>query len=280
MAGAMISMQSTDGKKAMKATVRETRVPDKGADSPLMVNSVQKAFRVLAAFTRTEPRLTLKQIAEKLEIDKSTAQRFTHTLLVMGYLDKDPVTKTLGVTVKILDLAHVYLSSNPLIAASMPYLIHLSKETGETVNLTVLDGTEVVFVSRIVGNHLLSTGVTLGTRMPAYATAAGMAMMSVLKDAEVKKLVQMSDLRPFAPETVYEPTKILERIKAARVKGYVLSVGAYFPSDISVGAPIVSRAGSVLGAISLSVSIDRLTAKEAEVRFAKVVSAAAKSVLV
>lgn len=253
---------------------------DAGADSPLMVNSVQKAFRVLTAFTRAEPQLTLTQIVEKLGIDKSTAQRFTHTLLVMGYLNKDPVTKMLGVTVKMVDLAHIYLSSNPLIAAAMPYMVHLNGETGETINLTVLDGAEIVFVSRVVGNHLLSTGVIIGTRLPAYATATGLAMMSVFDDGEVRRLLGMSDLKPFTPATVFKPESILERLKTARAKGYVLSVGDYFANDISLGAPIRSRTGSVLGGLSLSVSIDRYAAKDAETKFAKLVSTAAKSILI
>ena len=253
---------------------------DAGANNPLMVNSVQKAFRVLTVFSRTEPRLTLTQIVEKLDIDKSTAQRFTHTLLAMGYLDKDAVTKTLGVTVKMLDLAHLYLSSNPLIASAMPYLIHLNGETGETVNLTVLDGTEVVFVSRLVGSNLLSTGVIMGTRLPAFATASGLAMMSMLPEPEIKRLIKSSNLQAFTPSTVYEPAKLMERLKVAKAKGYVLGVGDFFANDISLGAPIMSRSGQVQGAVSLSVAIDRYTPKEAETKFAKVVSAAAKSILV
>ncbi|HVZ45190.1 MAG TPA: IclR family transcriptional regulator [Ramlibacter sp.] len=251
-----------------------------GADSPLMVNSVQKAFRVLTAFSGTEPRLTLKQIAEKLDIDKSTAQRFTHTLVVMGYLDKDPVTRTLGVTVKVVDLAHIYLTTNPLIAAAMPYLLHLRGGTGETVNLTVLDGAESVFVSRIVGNHLLSTGVGIGTRLPAYASASGLAMLSVLDDTQVKRLLRISNLRPITPKTVYEPAKILERLASIRGKGYALSVADYFPNDISLGAPVRSRTGELVGGISLAVSTDRFTAKEAETKYARMVVSAAKSILV
>lgn len=259
--------------------VQKAHHPREGADSPLMVNSVQKAFRVLSAFSRTEPRLTLTQIVEKLGIDKSTAQRFTHTLLVMGYLDKDPVTKTLGVTVKMMDLAHIYLSSNPLIAAATPYLLHLNGETGETVNLTVLDGAEVVFVSRMVGSNLLSTGVIIGTRLPAYATSSGLAMMAMLPDPEIKRLLKASELKAFTTNTVYEPAKIMDRIKTARVKGYVLSVGDYFANDISLGAAVMSRSGQVQGAVSLSVASDRFTPREAETRFSKVVAAAAKSIL-
>ncbi|MGB6103110.1 MAG: IclR family transcriptional regulator [Pusillimonas sp.] len=262
------------------ATVHEKTPPAAAAASSLVVNSVQKAFRVLNAFSRTEPRLTLKQIMDKLEIDKSTAQRFTHTLLTMGYLDKDPATKTLGVTVKMLDLAHIYLATSPLVTATMPYLIHLNGETSETINLTVLDGTEVVFVSRVVGNHLLSTGVGIGTRLPAHTSAGGLAIMSTLSDAQLKHLLDASDLRPYTPSTVHEPAKIMDRLNMCRAKGYVMSVGDYFPNDISVGAPVISSSGLLVGGISLSVSIDRYTAKEAESKFSKLVAATAKSVLV
>jgi DNA-binding IclR family transcriptional regulator len=258
----------------VKETVRTS------ADSSLMVNSVHKAFRVLTAFTSTEPRLTLKQVADKLEIDKSTAQRFTHTLMVMGFLDKDPVTKTLGVTVKTLDLAHVYLATSPLVAAAMPYLVHLNKETGETVNLTVLDETETVFVSRIVGNNLLSTGVIIGTRLPAYTTAAGLAMMSVLGVEETKRILDATDLKAYTSQTVYEPDKIVERIREAMTRGYTLSVGDYFQNDISLAAPILSRGGTLLGAMALSVTQDRFTPKEAEAKFAKLILATARSVIV
>jgi DNA-binding IclR family transcriptional regulator len=243
-----------------------------------MVNSVQKAFRVLKAFDKAQPRLTLTQIAAKLDVDKSTAQRFVHTLEAMGYLDKDSVTKTLGLSVKVLDLAHIYLTTSPLITTAIPYLMHLNQETGETVNLTVLDGPDVVFVSRLVGNHLLSTGVGVGTRLPAYCSAAGVAMLSVLEADELKKILDASELRLYTPQTIHEPPRIRERLKQTRSKGYAIGISEYFLNDISIGAPIIDRGGRPIGAISLAISKDRLSPKEAENAFASRVLAAAQSV--
>lgn len=248
------------------------------AESSLIVNSVLKAFRVLTAFSVSEPRLTLTQLVDKLGVDKSTAQRFTHTLLNMGYLDKDPVTKTLGMTVKVMDLAHVYLATNPLVSAALPYLAHLNAETGETVNLTVLDGPDVVFISRIVGRNLLSTGVIIGTRLPAYVTATGLAMMSLAPPEQVQTILDQSDLRAYTPNTVYAPEKILARLASIRSKGYSISVNDYFSEDISLGAAIVSGSGQLVGALGLTVTPQRFTPKEAESKFAKLVAGVAKSV--
>ena len=247
-------------------------------ESPLMVGSVQKAFRVLHAFDKSQPRMTLTQIAAKLEIDKSTAQRFAHTLATMGYLDKDAATKTLGLSVRVLDLAHVYLSTSPLVNAAVPYLMHLNQETGETVNLTVIDGTDTVFLFRLLGKHLLSTGVMVGTRLPAYCTAAGIATLSAMDEADALSRLKESTLRAYTPQTIYELPKIRERLKTTRAKGYSIGVSEYFINDISIGAPIIDRAGVPIGAISLAISQDRLTAKEAEAAFGKQVSAAARSV--
>jgi len=248
------------------------------ADSPLMVNSVHKAIRVLTAFTSQEPRLTLTQIRDRLGIDKSTAQRFTHTLTAMGYLDKDPATKTLGVTVKVLDLAHVFLATNPLIAAALPYMMHLSQETNETVNLAMLDETDVVFVARIVGSDLLATGVVIGTRIPAYTSAAGLAMMSRLDADAVEQLLEATPLRQYTAHTVADPTRIRERLELAATRGYVVTTSEYYLHDISVGAPVLSKTGQLLGAVSLAVSNGRFTVKEAETKFSRLVAAAAKSI--
>jgi len=248
------------------------------ADSPLMVNSVHKAFRVLTAFSSQEPRLTLTQIKDRLGVDKSTAQRFTHTLTAMGYLDKDPATKTLGVTVKVLDLAHVFLATNPLIAAALPYMMHLNRETDETVNLAMLDASDVVFVSRIVGSDLLATGVVIGTRIPAYTSASGIAMLSRLDAATVEQLLDATTLRQYTAQTVTDPAKIRERLSVAAAKGYAVTTAEYYLNDISVGAPIVSKTGQLLGAVSLAVSNGRFTVKEAETKFSRLVAAAAKSI--
>ena len=148
------------------------------------------------------------------------------------------------------------LASNPLIAAAMPYMVHLSRETGETINLTVPDWPEIVFVSRIVGRYLLSTGVTIGTRLPAHATATGLAMLSAFDAAESGRLLRMLADGTSAQAATFDLAGIQARLKLARLKGYVLSVSEYFPTDISLGGarPIPNRCHARR---SFAIGIDR-----------------------
>ncbi|MBK3778016.1 helix-turn-helix domain-containing protein [Azospirillum brasilense] len=248
------------------------------AGDPLMVMSVEKAFRVLNAFDAARPTMSLTQIASIVGLDKSAAQRFTHTLERLGYLHKDPETKRFELTVKTLDLGHHYLRGNGLLERSMPYLMHLSKTTEETINLTMLDDTEIVFVSRFMSRHVLNTDVVLGMRMPAYCTAPGVAMLSRMPMEEAIDLIDRMDLHPYTPNTTWKREDLLAKIERSADLGYATAFEEYYHGDLSIAAAIVGPAGTPIGAINIAVSRSRFTPQEAEERFAPLVVAASSSI--
>lgn len=248
------------------------------AGDPLMVMSVDKAFRVLHAFDSSRPSMSLTQVAAAVGMDKSAAQRFTYTLEKLGYLRKDPVTKRFELTVRSLDIAHHYLHSNAMLQRAMPYLMHLSKTTEETINLTMMDGTEIVFVSRFMSRHVLNTDVIVGTRMPAYCTAPGIAILSRLPAAEAAALVDRMDLKPYTPTTTWKRDDLLAKIAQSAVNGYATAFEEFYHGDLSVAAAITGSGGVPVGALNIAVSRARFTPEEMEERFAPLVVAAAGSV--
>ena len=258
--------------------------PTEGAGSegrtadPLMVMSVDKAFRVLHAFDSTRPSMSLTQVAAAVGMDKSAAQRFTYTLEKLGYLRKDPVTKRFELTIRSLDIAHHYLHSNAMLQRAMPYLMHLSKTTEETINLTMMDGTEIVFVSRFMSRHVLNTDVIVGTRMPAFCTAPGIAILSRLPAVEAAALIDRMDLKPYTPTTTWKRDELLAKIAKSAVSGYATAFEEFYHGDLSVAAAITGSGGVPVGALNIAVSRARFTPEEMEERFAPLVVAAAGSV--
>jgi len=248
------------------------------AGDPLMVMSVDKAFRVLHAFDSSRPSMSLTQVAAAVGMDKSAAQRFTYTLEKLGYLRKDPVTKRFELTVRSLDIAHHYLHSNAMLQRAMPYLMHLSKTTEETINLTMMDGTEIVFVSRFMSRHVLNTDVIVGTRMPAYCTAPGIAILSRMPAAEAADLIDRMDLKPYTPTTTWKRDELLAKIAQSSVNGYATAFEEFYHGDLSVAAAITGSGGVPVGALNIAVSRARFTPEEMEERFAPLVVAAAGSV--
>lgn len=245
---------------------------------PLMVNSVEKAFRILNAFGPDRPTMSLAETATAVGLDKSAAQRFTHTLAKLGYLRKDPATKRFELSVKNLDSGYRYARGNALAARAMPYLLHLSKETEETVNLTVMDGAEVVVLARFMSRHVLNTDVMVGTRMPAYCTASGVAMLARLPSVEAEKILRASDLRPITPATTWRLPELRAKIRRSVERGYGTAFEEIYRGDLSIAAAVVDAAGYPRGAINIAVTRDRFTPEKAEQTFAPMVMAAARAV--
>lgn len=240
----------------------------------LFVNSVAKAFRVLEAYDEGRSAMTLSELAEATGLDKSAAQRFAHTLERLGFLARNPRTKELALTVKTLTLGYRYLRASSLVQRAAPYLMHLSKETEEAVNLTVLDGTEIVFVSRLLSRHMLNTNIIVGTRIPAYCTAPGIAMLAQLPRQQARELLERSHLRAFTPHTIWRLKDVLQELDTCAARGFAIAVEQIYPNDISVSSPIVDENGLPVGAINIAVLTMRYTREEAERRLAPLVMAA------
>jgi len=255
-------------------SVREPRV------DPLTVQSVEKAFRVLTAFDGVNPSMSVTQVAEAIGLDKSAAQRFTHTLTKLGYLHKDLVTKRFELGVRALDLAYHYIRPNLPVERAMPCLLNLSKTTDETINLTVQDDTEIVFIARFMSRHVLNlnTDVVVGKRMPAYCTAAGVAILSQLPAEQAVNTLKRSDLRAHTPHTICRMKDLLRKLEMSAARGYATAFEEFYLGDLSIAAPILAQSGRPVGAINVSVPRARFTAEEAEKRFSPLVMATALSI--
>lgn len=247
-------------------------------DDALMVNSVEKAFRVLSAFGRQHQTLNLSQVASETGMDVSAAQRFTHTLTKLGYLRKDAQTKRFELTAKTLDLGYHFVRSSRLIDRAMPYLMHLSKETEETVNLTVREEAEIIFVSRFLSRHVLNTDVIIGTRMPAYATAPGIAMLSRLPEDEAMAIIDASDRRAYTPSTTWQREALREKLRQSAAQGYATAFEEVYIGDASIAAPVVDHHGRPEGAVNIATSTSRYSHEEVVSRFSSLVIAAAHAI--
>lgn len=252
--------------------------PVRERTDPMFVNSVEKAFRILGAFNAERPTLNLTQLAAETGMDKSTAQRFAHTLERLGYLHKDPRTKHFELTTLNLQTAYHFTQSNALIRRALPYLLHLSQTTEEATNLSVREGTDIIYVVRFMSRHVLAANVTAGRRLPVYCTAPGLAMLSRLPAETARALLDASTFKSFTPHTTTDIPEILARIDQIRTRGYAICVEEMLPDDISVAAPIVGRDGQPIGAVNIAVSKARCTPEMAEYRFAPLVVSTAQAI--
>lgn len=261
-----------------RSGVQEKPQAANDAVSPLFVQSVEKAMKVLSAFDGSKRQLSLSEIATLTDLDTSAAQRFTHTLSALGYLIKDPSSRKYELSVRLLDFTYRYLASSELAHRAAPVLQQLARATEEVCNLTVPDGTDIVFVQRIVSRNVLVPNVIVGSRLPAYCTAPGLAILSTWSSQDVDDVLARSELIKHQPRTVTDPRRIKARLVRIRAQGYANTQDELFADDISTAAPVLDAHGRAVGALNIAVSRARWNAGRDADRYADLLRAAANAI--
>jgi DNA-binding IclR family transcriptional regulator len=222
--------------------------------------------------------MTLADIARAADLDRSATQRLVYTLETLGYLKRIEGTRNYGLSSKVLQFSHSYLKANELIDKASPYLLDMSRNLGETCNLHELDGHEVVFVARFPGRHLIHIDFVIGSRLPAYFTASGIAILSALPEEVRQDLLKRTRLEPLTPYTITDPDELQEQVQVAAMRGYSIQINQSVMGDISVAAPIIDEHGRAVAAVNISVPTTRWTKERAEAELVQHVHVAATSI--
>jgi DNA-binding IclR family transcriptional regulator len=245
-------------------------------ESPLFIGSTEKAFQVLHAFDGPNRQMPLSMIAKLADLDRSATQRLVHTLETLGYLRRVNETRDYALTSKVLQFGYNYLRGNELVVKAAPYLLDVSRTVGETINLHELDGTDIVYLVRFPGKHLINVDIMVGTRLPAVLTASGTAILS-RSSPEVVEDILSAGVKPLTPHSLIDPARLRKRIKSAREQGYAIITDETVLGDISVASSIADEHGRAVAGISISVPTTRWTVKRAESELVKHVQLAATS---
>lgn len=231
-------------------------------ESTLFVGSLDKGLAVLRAFDRERRQMGLFEIVERTGLDKSAAQRFTHTLHALGYLAKDPSTKKYALSPKVLELGVAYLHAHTLLERAMPLLYEANRKCDETLNLSELLDTEVVYVARVPSRQVISVDIVLGMRIPAYACAAGRAILASLPQAEAEAVLARSDLVKITPKTLATKREVLDELARVRQNGYAFAPEQCYLGEYSAAVPILDGRGHPVAAINVSVPTSRWSENE------------------
>ncbi|MES2888963.1 MAG: IclR family transcriptional regulator C-terminal domain-containing protein [Pseudomonadota bacterium] len=224
------------------------------------VASLQSGLAVIEAFDAQHTRLTLTEVAERTSLTRAAARRYLLTLTKLGYADYDG--KYFSLDLRVLRLGYGLLSGAPLPRKAQPVLDTVGWQTDEVTSVAVLDETAVVFVARSQSRRVFSPTVGVGTRLPAYCSSAGRALLSYRSDAEVLLLLGHSPLTQFTPHTRATPRAVLEAVHEAREQGYAISDEEYEIGLRSIAVPVPNSHGRVDVAMTASVQSGRMTREQ------------------
>jgi DNA-binding IclR family transcriptional regulator len=181
-------------------------------------------------------------------------------------------------TTRALDIGYRYLQTSPILDRAAPYLAELSRRTEETVNLTILDGAEVVYLARHRGVHSIGVNVFIGARLPAFATGIGQVMLAFLPVLDATARLDALKRNQLTPHTITDLAALLKKLQRIRKAGYAVENQEMFLGGISIAAPILTRDNTALAALNVAVPTSRFTVADAERRFANVLLEIAREI--
>lgn len=216
------------------------------------VGSLAKGLKVIEAFRAESPRLSIAQIAEATGLDRATSRRSLLTLRVLGYADYDG--KFFSLTPRILRLGIGALAAMPLAQIVQPWLDQLSERIGESVSVSILDDTEIVYIARAQQRRVMSIGLMPGSRLPAHCTSMGRVMLAALPEKDARARIEASDLTPRTAKSRTDPEDIMAEIGRVRAQGFALIDQEIEIGLRSIAVPILSSRGVVVGALNAGVA--------------------------
>ncbi len=220
-------------------------------------SSLRQALHVLKLFSVDQPEWGVSQLAQQLDLAKSTVHRILSTLSHNGFVTKDSQTNKYRLSARLLHLGHAVLSQYPFHRHAQPILHKLVHQTGETAHLCVLHHTQMVCISKVEGKHPTPLKSYIGWTNPAFCTASGQAILAY--HPEVVEQIIADGLKPYTSRSPATRAKLLIKLAKVRENGVAVSIGEWQDNIASVAAPVWDEADNkVIASINIVGPIQRI----------------------
>jgi IclR family transcriptional regulator, KDG regulon repressor len=221
------------------------------------VRAVERALDILLCFTHEEPTRSLTQIAESVHMSKTTVHRLLTTLENKRFITRDKATGLYRLGFRYIEMASLVLQDVELHRWAYPYLQRLSEEFGETIDLSILDGSHVIYLEVIESPQRVKLAAAVGQRLPAFFTASGKALLAYLPEEQAKKIIS-DNLAGSSADASITP-EMLADLKATAERGYAIAEQEYEDAINAVAAPIFDADKHAIASVAIVGPSFRLT---------------------
>lgn len=234
--------------------------PAQWHDGQKFVAGFARGLAVIEAFGPGRRSLSVAEVAAATSLDRAVARRLLLTLVELGFATVD--NKRFELTSNVLRLGFTYLASLGLDSRLQPHLDRLSGRIGEAVSVSVLSGSEVIFVARSEApGSSIAYVIKAGLKLPAFSSSSGRILLSTRTDEEIRDLLQRTKIEARTAKTVTDRKQILEIIRKARERGYATNDQELELNLFGMSVPIKNCAGHVVASLNINSQARRVTAK-------------------
>lgn len=221
------------------------------------IAGLAKGLRVIECFDDENERLTIAEAAHMTGLTRAAARRSLHTLVKLGYMNFDGKAFTL--TPRVLRLGYAFLESTSLPQLFQPFLEHLSEQIHESCSASVLDGDEIVYIARSATRRIMSVGLSVGSRLPAYCTSMGRVLLAGLPREEMIVRLARAQRRRLTPYTTADLDNVIAVVDQVREDGYAIIDQELEVGLVALAVPVISASGRVVAAINVGAQSQRIS---------------------
>src|SRR3984885_15057264 len=186
---------------------------------PDFMTSLARGLAVIQAFSQKKRQLTISQVSTTTGLSRAAVRRCLYTLAKLGFAGSDD-NRHFFLRPRILALGHSYISSMPLATAAQPVLEHISHLLHESCSIATLDGVEIVYIARANVTRIMSIDLGVGSRLPAFCTSMGRAILANLPPEELELVLARVEFKRYTERTITNPAKLTQALRQIRRDGY------------------------------------------------------------
>ncbi len=219
--------------------------------------SLERGLAILAEFRPATPELGISDLARSLGLSRSTSHRYVATLARLGYLQQNEDTRKYRLGPRVLDLGFAAINSMELRQISAPDLQKLADETGHTVNMAILDGTDIVYIERCrtsqPGQREIDLDLHVGSRLPAYCTSMGKVLLAYLPPGRRAETLDTIEFVDRGPNAITSRAALAAELEQVRAIGVAVNNEELAYGLRSIAVPVWGQDGEAVAAINLAV---------------------------
>ena len=235
-----------------------------------------RALAILETVSREDRVLSIGELEELCGLPRATLYRLTDKLVREDYLHRQIGGRGFTIGHRLLSLAHTVLGSDSVRVVRHEILTELVEQVGETCNLSVPDGSKMMYLDRVEAHWPLRLHMPAGTRVPMHCTANGKLYMAFLDEAERRRTVDSLSLDPSAKNTLVERDKLLAELECIKKQNYSTDNEEFISGMIAVSVPITNSKGRMIAGVAVTAPIARMSLDDAIAHLPALRSAADK----
>jgi IclR family KDG regulon transcriptional repressor len=215
-----------------------------------LLSSLHNALLILRSYTLDNPSQGITEIAQSLQMGKSTVHRIVSTLAEEGFLVKDPETQKYRLGYSVLALCGVVTANLDIYNESLPIVRKLVDTVGETAHIGILEGMDVIYLLKVECNHYVRFLTHVGRRNPLHCTSSGKVLLAHKEPSFIQNYLS-SGLKAYTANTIHHPDQLLKELAAIKKQGYATSYEELLEGVHSVAAPVYDYSGQVVAAVTV-----------------------------